>query len=598
MHTKNLLRVIIECMMIVSFVQGCNAPGTTTIPTPAPVTISPSPQPSATVTSTFTPIPTDTVTPTATTEHTPIPAEHRIGVRVVEGTGEFYDRLTGEKFVPRGNNYIRLARQQEISGGMIVYHSTFNVNLYNPQQVEEALQKMHADGYNVVRVFVQGSCKNACIGDPAGGISEAYITNVVDFLIKAKTYGIYVILTTDAEPGTLYYIDFLDTTWSKDFGGTNFNYLTGGGILVGKEFWQDFIEALIAQNAPLDAIFAYALRNEFFFETNAPPLSYSSGKVKAANDKTYDMASEEERLRMMDENLVLWIDQIRSAILERDPTALVTVGFFPPDQPNPWKSAPRFIRTYAAIWESSLDFIDLHPYPGGYSLDKLVENFAMTGMEAKPIIMGEFGAARTTYSSAAKTARALHDWQVESCKYGFDGWLLWTWDSTEQSDFYNGLTDLGQINQALAPVNRPDPCQPGDFDFFEDNLALGKPARASRSLPDQPPSGAVDGNLDNWWGAGDFAPQWVQIDLGKPMAIGLIRLVITQSPAGKTIHQVWVGATMDQLYLLHSFDGHMIDNQVLEFKPETPLENVRYIRVITRQSPSWVGWKEIEVLAP
>ncbi len=31
--------------------------------------------------------------------------------------------------------------------------------------------------------------------------------------------------------------------------------------------------------------------------------------------------------------------------------------------------------------------------------------------------------------------------------------------------------------------------------------------------------------------------------------------------------------------------------------PESPTENVRYIRVNTRQSPSWVGWQEIEVLA-
>jgi hypothetical protein len=31
--------------------------------------------------------------------------------------------------------------------------------------------------------------------------------------------------------------------------------------------------------------------------------------------------------------------------------------------------------------------------------------------------------------------------------------------------------------------------------------------------------------------------------------------------------------------------------------PESPIENVRYIRVNTRQSPSWVGWQEIEVLS-
>jgi hypothetical protein len=31
---------------------------------------------------------------------------------------------------------------------------------------------------------------------------------------------------------------------------------------------------------------------------------------------------------------------------------------------------------------------------------------------------------------------------------------------------------------------------------------------------------------------------------------------------------------------------------------QAPAENIQFIRVITRQSPSWVGWQEIEVLAP
>jgi hypothetical protein len=483
---------------------------------------------------------------------------------------------------------------------MMVYHSTFNVGLYDPTREEETLRRMHADGYNVVRVFIQGNCMSDCIGDPAGGLSEAYIANVVDFLRKAKANDIQVILTTDGEPGTPHYIRLLDSTWSEDFGGTNSSILRGGGVLVGKEFWQDLIEALIDQGAPLDAIFAYALRNELFFETNVPPLSLTSGVVATANGKTYNMALEEDKQRMMDENLVFWIDQIRAAILERDPTALVTVGFFWPQKPHPARIGdPRAIETHPAIWESGADFIDLHPYPGWeLTLPQYVDNFGMSGMNEKPIIIGEFGAARSSYTTEAEAARALHDWQVESCNYGFDGWLLWTWDTAEQTDFYNGLTGQEQINQVLAPANRSDPCQAGTFDFFETNLALGMPAQASRSLPDQPPSGAVDGNTNRWWGAGDFAPQWIQVDLGKPSTVGLIRLAITQSPAGSTLHQIWVGSTPDQLHLVHSFEGQTVDGQVLEFKPEIPVENVRYVRVVTRQSPSWVGWKEIEVLAP
>jgi hypothetical protein len=530
---------------------------------------------------------------------TPVPPpEHRIGIRVIDGEGEFYDRLTGQRFVPRGNNYIRLADQRSPSGQSFIYHSTFNVGQYDPDRYEMALRRMHADGYNVVRVFLNGNCVPDCIGHPAGGLSQAYVANLVDFLRRAQANQIYVILTTDAEPATEHYIDLLDTTWSPDFGGVNSSYLRAGGILVGRQFWQDLINELLAQDAPLEAIFAYALRNELFFEANAGPLSLSAGTVSTADGQTYDMASAEDRQRMMDQNLTLWIDQIRAAILERDPTALVTVGFFPPDQPNPWPSAPRFIRTRAAIWDSSLDFIDLHPYPGGYGLEQLVENFGMSGMEAKPIIMGEFGASRFTYPSVAATARALHDWQVASCEFGFDGWLTWTWDTDEQSDFYNALSDQGQINQALAPAVRPDPCQAAAFEFFETNLALGKPAYASRSLPSNPPDRAVNGSGDDWWGAGDFAPQWIEIDLGQPSTIRLFRLLTSQSPPGETRHQLLVGPTPDQLYLLYTFEGPTADLQTLEFAPNEPVADVRYVRVVTRISPSWVGWREIEVIAP
>jgi hypothetical protein len=592
MHPRISLPLVGLAALLV-FLSGCTTPEIQ--PPPASP---PSPTIAFTPAKQSLPSITPTRIPTATQTLTLPPPEHRIAIRVVDGSGEFYDRLSGEKFVPRGNNYIRLASQVGYSGEVFTYHSTFNTNEYDPAEVEAALSQMEEQGYNVVRVFIQGSCKEHCLGDPQGGLLDGYIANLADFLHKAKAHSIYVIITADGEPGSPYYNRLLDTTWSEDFGGTNKSYLTGGGVLVAQEFWQDLVEELLAQDAPLDAIFAYQLRNELFYEANAAPLSYTHGSFKTANGETYDLSTETDRQRMQNENLLYWIDQVRSAILERDPTALVTVGFFVPQEPIPARIGdPRLINTKPVIWESSLDFIDLHPYPGfGFSLPLYVENFGMSTMQVKPIIMGEFGAARSSFPSESETALALHDWQVESCQYGFDGWLLWTWDSEEQTDFYNGLTGKGWIDQVLAPANRPDPCQAGTFDFFEVNLALGAHAEASRSLPDQPASGAVDGTNSSWWGAGDFAPQWILLDLGVPQAVSSIRLVITQSPEGDTIHQVWVGETIDTLALQHTFEGYTVDGQVLELTPGSPLENIRYIRVNTRQSPSWVGWMEIQVL--
>jgi endo-1,4-beta-mannosidase len=395
---------------------------------------------------------------------TPVPTqpvpEHRIAVRLVDGNGEFYDRLTGHKFVPRGNNFIRVDQMESYSGEMMYYHSTFNLNYYDPQMVEDSLRKMHEQGYNVVRVFLNGNCKQNCIGDDTGGLSDNYIANVADFLNKAKSYDIYVLLATDAEPATQYYINMLDTTWSEDFAPPNNYHLRGGGVLVGKEFWQDFITELLAQNAPTDVIFAYELRNEAFFERNSPPLNHTAGMVSTANGESYDMALEEDRRLMLEENLVYWIDEIRAAILERDPTALVTVGFFVPQEPNPARQGDsRLALTIPAIWKSQADFIDLHPYPDpGLNMKQYVENFGIRDMLEKPIIMGEFGANRGIYASSRSAASALVNWQIESCKYGFDGWLLWTWDILDDPYFYSALEDNGKISLALAPANRPDPC--------------------------------------------------------------------------------------------------------------------------------------------
>jgi hypothetical protein len=351
--------------------------------------------------------------------------------------------------------------EQQAPGGTVVYHSTFNVGLYDAAAVDEALKKMHADGYNVVRVFLNACCTTDSLGDPAGGLSQTYIANVVDFLRKAKSHQIFVLLNMDEIPKTGGYIEIQDSTWREDFPGSHSTFLRPGGIRAVKQLWTDFIEALIEQDAPLDAIFAYQLQNELCFYSDSPPLNLSSGIVPTANGKTYNMASEEDKQRMLEEGLVYWIDTVRERILELDPTALVTVGFFVPHGPNPARVGdPRVSVTAPAIWESQADFIDLHPYPGfELNLSEYVENFGMEGMQERPIIMGEFGLTTRAFGSRSAAADALMRWQVESCAYGFDGWLLWTWDLSEDPVFRYALEGDGDINQTLSPIGRPDPCQ-------------------------------------------------------------------------------------------------------------------------------------------
>jgi len=573
----------LTCLMLIS--AACGSSGAV----PITATTEPDAVGMSTSTSTIAASPS-TVPPTSVPEP---PIEHRIGVRVVDGVGEFFDRETNVTFVPRGNNYTRLDPQHLEDGSTQTYHSVFDLGLYDRAEITTAFREMHALGYNIVRTFVSQNT----IGT-AGGLNETYMDNVIDFLGLAKANDLQVIFTQDWLPGGKYG-RILSGDCCDTFTMMNVHFLSDAGLQANVAYFQDFSQYLIDHRAPLDVVFSYELRNELYFDMDFPPLSLSSGLVTALDGNTYDMASLEDKKRMIDVNLVLWVDSVRAAILEVDPTALVSVGFFWPQEPNPARIGDeRYVSTAPVIWGSQLDFVDLHPYPGGeLTLEQYVENFGLGGMQEKPILMGEFGVATSAVPSVGRAASTLMDWQIQSCEYGFDGWLLWSWDIYENNDFYSATGDDGQIGEALAPANRADPCQSAEFAFIEHNLALGKGVTASRALSDQPAANAVDGTGAQW-GAGASPKQWIEIDLGDLYSVREIRLMVGQYPEGPTTHQLYVGSTTGNLQLVHTFDQATEEDQILVYQPDTPLTDIRFVRITTISSPSWVAWKEIEVIAP
>ena len=431
------IRVITFVILVITLA-ACNLPSSTpNADTPPPNAVAP---------------PTR-VPPTST----PPPPEHHIGVRIVNGAGEFYLRTTGEKFIPRGMNYVRLGPQTKMDGSFTFGHSLFDPDKYDSAKVGADLQKMHADGYNVIRVFLSPDT----MATAKGGFSSAYMDNIVDLLNHSEQNQIYVMFTQDWLPGGKYG-DILNTECCTTFTSMNANYLPAAGLHANKVFFQDFAKELIRRGAPTEYIYSYQLRNEMFYDSDQPPLSFTSGVVTTANGKSYDMASAEDKQRMLEENNVFWLDSIRAAILQVDPTALVSVGLFVPHGPNPARIGDaRVVVSAPVIWQSTMDFIDLHAYPGyELNLKQHIENFGLNDMQEKPIIMGEFGGEISRFPSIFAAAQSFVDWQVESCKYGFDGWIFWTWDLNEQPDFFNALMQDGAINGVLAPVIRPDPCVP------------------------------------------------------------------------------------------------------------------------------------------
>ncbi|MBU1297917.1 MAG: cellulase family glycosylhydrolase [Bacteroidetes bacterium] len=520
---------------------------------------------------------------------------HRIGIRFVNDAAEFYDCESDSKFIPRGNNYIRLAKQKRPDGGELYYHSTFNVGLYDTVRTAQALKKMKHYGYNVVRVFLNHFCDGG-IGDKNSHLSHIYMNNVVDFLRRAKANSIYVMFTIDWLP-IQSRVSAVENFWCPDFQCTNAQILTSEGLQSNQLFFMRFIKELIVRNAPIDIIFAYELRNELTFEPHLPPLSLSSGTITTANGKTYNLAKPSEKKKMLEEGLIYWIDQVRAKIREVDPSALVTVGLIPPQNTDVISTDLRKLSiTTPVIWNSSADFVDLHVYPiaDGTTIQEFVDRFGIAGVKNKPVVMGEFGTIKHYYLSIDAAVRDLQQWQAASCAYGFTGWILWSWDLDIQSDTYNALDGNESVNRVLAPVYRPDPCATASLDLQHPNIALDKPVKASRFTKNNKASHAVDGTSLPWV-AGDNAPQWIEIDLQKPEPINKIRLMVAQTPAGETIHQIWVRESNKDYRMFKEIRGRTTDSQVLEF-PTSGLTNIRFIKVVTVKSPSWVGWKEIEII--
>jgi len=516
---------------------------------------------------------------------TPAAPKHVIGVRVVGGSGELFDRRTGRAFVPRGANYVRLAPEG---------HATFNLGRYAGKRASTALLRMRALGYNTVRVFVGGSC-TGCGGEGgAPRISRAYARNLTDFLRRAKKSGQFVILTTQWLPDG-YAGKIGDSPLVDD---VNRIFLTDGGIGAYASFWRDLVLELRRQGAPLDAILAYDVVNEAAFVVDKAPFTLTSGLLRAPSGQSYDLSDPAAREQLLGDGMGTFANRVRAAIRKVDPTSLVSASYFAPLAPNPTRPGDtRDLRSRFVIERSQLDLVDIHAYPGGdLSLAQHMQNYGVDGPTRKPLIIGETGAFREAFASPADAAVALRSWQTASCVYGIDGWLLWTWDSDEQPELWNAQSGGGTIAKALAPQSRPEPCKapPGAA-----NLALGTPATASASA-EGPATNAVGGNVGTAWLSGMGQPQWIEVDLQQPATIGAVRLVVAQYPAeGATSHRVWTKGPGDgDVYVLReTLVGTTRDGQALEARAGAPWANVRYVRVETTQSPSWVAWKEIQVLA-
>jgi hypothetical protein len=137
---------------------------------------------------------------------------------------------------------------------------------------------------------------------------------------------------------------------------------------------------------------------------------------------------------------------------------------------------------------------------------------------------------------------------------------------------------------------------PGDSLSVEPNLATNKTVHVENEVVDQTSAMAVDGYINSLWNSGGDDPQWIEIDLGEYSNVETIRLHVSQTPPGDTVHEISGSRNGNIFKPMHIFSGYTEDGQVLEFSPETPWMGIQFIRINTVVSPSWVAWREIEII--
>ena len=241
---------------------------------------------------------------------------------------------SGKVWLPRGTNFIRL--NQSIGGAppipqhQAAYHSTFSpgnlgdnlkrtpiANGWNASTADAALAAMHAEGYDIARVFVDtgGWFRDDAIGGvkTAQTLSDAYLSNLAAFIKLAAKHSVYVVPTVSGLPigGSN---GFSCNAPKQQFGYPNNLYLAKDCVQARSKYVAAVVSSLKRKlGGDLSAIAFLSIENEAAFSTDQAPFTLQSGAVAAANGKSYDMAVDAQRAALAFEGGTFWASSVCAA---------------------------------------------------------------------------------------------------------------------------------------------------------------------------------------------------------------------------------------------------------------------------------------------
>ena len=156
-----------------------------------------------------------------------------------------------------------------------------------------------------------------------------------------------------------------------------------------------------------------------------------------------------------------------------------------------------------------------------------------------------------------------------------------------QTDGSSEVSQQTVVSEMTRPATSETPAP------LSQNVAVSGSGRASSG--NETSQLAIDGNEDTLWSAQAAASQWFLVYLDDFYRVNKIEMVVTQAPAGPTTHELWLGNDSGVLTLFTRLsDLFTEDGQTLELSVDPP-RAINEVLILTRDSPSWVAWREVRV---
>jgi len=135
------------------------------------------------------------------------------------------------------------------------------------------------------------------------------------------------------------------------------------------------------------------------------------------------------------------------------------------------------------------------------------------------------------------------------------------------------ITASNFCNVQKTPCAQKAPCAP--------------PAAVAEQIKD-----ILDPNKPNHnrWNSGGYAPQYIQLELEREQSVSHVYLQVSQTPNGQTYHSFLIGPQENQLKEVKTLVGNTNNYGWINLTFHPPLENVRFLRIGTVSSPSWIAW--------